>query len=126
MSKPEYNIPAGYFEQKNAQLKQIPQQERGIIKFPRWQNALAIAASISLLIAAGLYYTHYNTTKNAGLNQVSASALNEFISYSPYSAYPETYLFEEQSLELEEVSSEQLFNEEQLDRYLNQYDNEFL
>jgi hypothetical protein len=126
MNNPEYNIPEDYFAKKKIALKQIPHRKSTVIKMPRWQNGLAIAASLSLLIVAGIYYFNNNTPEEASLNMVSEAALDEFISDSPYSAYPETYLFEEESIELGDLNSEQLFDEEQLDNYLNQYTNEFL
>tara|TARA_R110002050_G_scaffold30928_3_gene79140 strand:+ start:4308 stop:4688 length:381 start_codon:yes stop_codon:yes gene_type:complete len=126
MNNSEYKIPEGYFTQKKAALKQIPQQERRIFKLPRWQKGLTMAASLALLIATGIYYLNFNSNSEESLNKVSLSALDEFISYSPYSAYPETYLYEESDFDLEEMQSEQLFDEEQLDSYLDQYSNEFL
>tara|TARA_R110000868_G_scaffold48994_7_gene158375 strand:+ start:698 stop:1078 length:381 start_codon:yes stop_codon:yes gene_type:complete len=126
MNNPEYNIPKDYFAKKKIALKQIPHRENKVIKMPRWQNSLAIAASLSLLIVAGIYYFNYNRPEEANLNMVSEAALDDFISDSPYSAYPETFLLEEEALDLSGLDSEQLFDEEQLDNYLNQYTNEFL
>tara|TARA_R110001592_G_scaffold43005_3_gene139586 strand:+ start:2023 stop:2403 length:381 start_codon:yes stop_codon:yes gene_type:complete len=126
MNNPEYNIPEDYFAKKKIALKQIPHRENKVIKMPRWHNSLAIAASLSLLIVAGIYYFNYNRPEEANLNMVSEAALDDFISDSPYSAYPETFLLEEEAIDLSDLDSEQLFDEEQLDNYLNQYTNEFL
>jgi len=126
MINPEYNIPEDYFAKKKIALKKIPHRKSTVIKMPRWQNSLAIAASLSLLILAGIYYFNHSNPAEASLNMVSEAALDEFINDSPYSAYPEIYFFEEESIELGDLNSEQLFDEEQLDYYLNQYTNEFL
>lgn len=126
MNNPEYNIPEDYFSKKKIALKQIPHRKSKVIKIPRWQNSLAIAASLSLLIVAGIYYFNYTNPREATLNMVSEAALDDFISDSPYAAYPETFLWEEEGIDLSDLDSEQLFDEEQLDNYINQYTHEFL
>jgi hypothetical protein len=126
MNNSEYKVPENYFLEKKAILKRIPARQKNIFQLHPWRSALGIAASISLIIALGLNYSKATLKTPINLNQVSAIAIDEFISYSHYSAYPEAYLLEEESIDIEISNSGELFNEDQIDDYLNEYTNEFL
>jgi|GEM_PF-3424489 len=126
MNNSDFKVPEDYFRQKKVSLKQISTKRNNVFRLQPWGSGLSIAASICLLIAFSFYYLYPQQANQQNLKQVSASALDEFISYSPYSAYPEAYLLEEESIELEHTNAVELFNEEQIDSYLNEYTNEFL
>lgn len=126
MDNSDFKVPKDYFRQKKVSLKQISTERRNVFQLYPWRSGFSIAASICLLISLSLYYLYPQDNKQDKLEQVSASALDEFISYSPYSAYPEAYLLEEESIEWEETNAVKLFNEESIDNYLNEYTNEFL
>ncbi len=126
MNKSEFKVPENYFREKKALLKEIPSKRKNIFQLYPWPSALSAAASIALLIGLALNYNEENFVEPENLDQISASAIDEFISYSPYAAYPETYLLEEDNLEMELSNTDELFEHELIDDYLNQYTNEFL
>ena len=126
MNNSEFKVPENYFHEKKVALKQIPSKRKNLFQLHPWGSGLSIAASICLLITLSLYYLKPQPTNPTSLAQVSAAAIDEFISYSPYSAYPETYFLEVESIDLEEANTVEVFDEEQIDEYLNEYTNEFL
>ena len=126
MNNSNYKVPENYFHEKKAVLKRIPALRENIFQLHPWRTAFTIAASLCLFIALGLAYLTPTSSNSTNLDQISATAIDEFITYSSYSAFPETYLLEEENIQLEPNKSLELFNDDQIDEYLNEYTNEFL